>query len=169
MKIESKYLYLVVISIVSIVIDQLIKIYIHSHFQLGEVMVVIQDLFNITYVRNTGAAWGIMRDWHESFRSVFFLSMPPIALLFILSILRGVPSSDRVQVVALSLIFGGAIGNYIDRIRFGYVIDFIEVHYKDFYTYPSFNIADSCIVVGVGILVMLMLKQSYDERKLAKS
>ena len=168
MNINPKYLMLAVVACIIVAADQATKVYIHTHFQLGEIVNVIADIFNITYVRNTGAAWGFLRDSHETFRSIFFLSMPPIALIFIVGILRGIPDTDRLQTFALSLIFGGAIGNYIDRLRFGYVIDFIEWHYKDVYSYPAFNVADSAIVVGVGILVLIMLRQYMDERRLAK-
>jgi len=157
-KIEKKYFVLAVFSALIVALDQLTKMYIHTRFELGDFTVVIPNYFNITYVRNTGAAFGLMRDVHETFRSLFFLSMPPIAMITILAILRGVPSSDRIQVVALSSIFGGAIGNYIDRIRFGYVIDFLDFHWRNTYSWPAFNIADSAIVVGVSVLVVLMRK-----------
>jgi signal peptidase II len=83
--------------------------------------------------------------------------MPPVALLIILAILRTVAETDRYTIVSLSLVFGGAIGNYIDRIRFRYVIDFLDFHLQKFYTWPAFNIADSAIVVGVSILLFLEL------------
>lgn len=154
-----KYLILLTVAGAIIAMDQLTKMYVHTHFQLGEQVVVIQDYFNLGYVRNTGAAFGILRGAHENFRSLFFLSMPPIALIIILFILRGVRSNDSIQILALSLIFGGAIGNYIDRIRFGYVIDFLEFHWQNKYTWPNFNVADSAIVIGVGILGVLMIRR----------
>ena len=154
-----KYLILLTVAGAVIACDQLTKMYIHTHFQLGEQVVVWQDYFNLGYVRNTGAAFGILRSAHEDFRSIFFLSMPPIALIIILFILRGVRANDHIQILALSLIFGGAIGNYIDRLRFGYVIDFLEFHWQSKYTWPNFNIADAAIVVGVGILGVLMIRR----------
>ena len=156
MKFESKYLALAAIASATVALDQLIKLKVHSSFQLGESIPVIQNIFSLTYVRNTGAAFGILRESAPLFRQIFFLSMPPVALVIILFMLKGVPSKDRWQVLSLSLIFGGAIGNYIDRLRFGFVIDFLDVHYKDVYTYPAFNIADSAIVSGVAILLALM-------------
>lgn len=154
-----KYLILLTVAGAVIALDQLTKMYVHTHFQLGEQVVVWQDYFNLGYVRNTGAAFGILRNAHEDFRSIFFLSMPPIALIIILFILRGVRANDHIQILALSLIFGGAIGNYIDRLRFGYVIDFLEFHWQSKYTWPNFNIADAAIVVGVGILGILMIRR----------
>lgn len=168
MNLSPKYLILAVVSALIVALDQVSKVYVHTQFQLGEMVVVIPEFFNITYVRNTGAAWGIFRDSHEIFRTLFFLSIPPIAMGFILSIMRSVPNSDRLQIFALSLIFGGAIGNYIDRLRFGYVIDFLDFHWQNFYTYPAFNVADSAIVVGVTVLILMMLAQHLEERKTAK-
>ena len=165
MNLSRKYVALMTIAGAVIALDQLTKLYIHTQFQLAEYVVVIKDYFNITYVRNTGAAFGILRDTHETFRNLFFLSMPPIALIIILSILKGVSDKDRLQVFSLSLIFGGAIGNYIDRLRFGYVIDFLDFHLRDIYSWPSFNIADSAIVVGVSFLVLIMAKQSLEDAK----
>lgn len=156
MKLESRYLALAAIASVIVILDQVTKMYIHSHFAVGDTVTVIPQYFNITYVRNTGAAFGILRDSLASFRETFFLLMPPVAMIIIATILRGVSNSDRWQILALSLIFGGAMGNYIDRLRFGYVIDFLDFHLRDFYSWPSFNVADSAIVVGVGLLLLLM-------------
>jgi signal peptidase II len=121
---------------------------------------VIENYFNITYVRNPGAAFGFLAQSHPEFREPFFLVLPPIAMLIILWVLKSVQTSDRLQVVALSLVFGGAIGNYIDRLRFGYVIDFLDFHIQNRYTWPAFNVADSAIVVGIGILLILSFVRS---------
>lgn len=169
MKIESKYLILATICGTSVALDQLTKMYIHSNFSVGESIAVIADYFNITYVRNTGAAFGILREGMESFRKVFFLTMPPLAMLIILTILRGVANNDRWQIFALSLIFGGAVGNYIDRLRFGFVVDFLDFHWRGLYSWPAFNVADSCIVVGVGLLLLLMIQQEREKKKTASS
>ncbi len=159
LKIQPKYLVLLSLGAAIVALDQATKMYIHTQFRLGQQLVVIQDYFNITYVRNPGAAFGILGDAPEMFRRVFFLMVTPLALAVILLILRGVPNNDRVQVLALSLIFGGAIGNYIDRLRFGFVIDFLDFHWRNLYAWPAFNVADSAIVVGVGLLIMAMFIQ----------
>lgn len=154
---KKKYLWLVVISGLIIALDQLVKLYIHTSFHLGESVIVIPHFFNLTYVRNFGAAFGFLAESHPSFREAFFLAMPPIALLIILTILRGVKENDTRQIIALSCIFGGAIGNYIDRLRFRYVIDFLDFHLNNAYSWPAFNIADSAIVGGVCLLILMML------------
>jgi signal peptidase II len=155
--VKTKYLLLATISGAVIALDQLTKIYIHTRFHLGESIAVVKDFFDITYVRNFGAAFGIFSTAHEGFREVFFALVPVIALVVILFILRSTKETQRGQILALSLIFGGAIGNYIDRLRFKYVIDFLDAHYKGIYHWPAFNVADSAIVVGVTILIADML------------
>lgn len=140
--------------------DQLVKVYVHTHFHLGESVIVIPNFFNLTYVRNFGAAFGFLAESHPSFREIFFLSMPPIALVIILGILRGVKDTDTKQIIALSSIFGGAIGNYIDRVRFRYVIDFLDFHLYNRWSWPAFNIADMAIVGGVGLLLLLMFLEN---------
>lgn len=154
---KLKYLILAAITGTIITVDQATKMYVHTHFHLHESIEVISGFFNLTYVRNQGAAFGFLANSHETFRELFFLSMPPVALLIILAILRTVADSDRWTIVSLSLVFGGAIGNYIDRVRFRYVIDFLDFHLQKKYTWPAFNIADSAIVVGVAVLLYLEL------------
>ncbi len=155
---KQKYLFLIAITGFLICLDQVTKMYIHTHFQLHESLEVIGGFFDITYVRNQGAAFGIFSTSHPTFREVLFLLTPPAALILILAILRGVDDKDRIQIVALSSIFGGAIGNYIDRLRFGWVIDFLDFYVQN-YHWPAFNVADMAIVLGVSLLALLVLRQ----------
>ena len=161
---NRKYVILFAFSVLLIAIDQLTKMYIHTHYQLGESTAIIPGFFNLTYVRNLGAAFGFLADSHPGFREMFFLAMPPVALIVILLILRTVPNDDQLQIFALSSVFGGAIGNYIDRLRFRYVIDFLDFHIQDKYTWPAFNVADSAIVCGVGLLLILMLFEKKESK-----
>src|SRR5690242_10223426 len=105
--IERKYLLLLVVASLIVAIDQLTKLYVHTNFDLGEYVPVVAGYFNITYVRNPGAAFGIFRASLAVFRELFFLAMPPLAMITILAILRGVSTIDRVHILALSAIFGG--------------------------------------------------------------
>jgi signal peptidase II len=152
--VKRKYSILVAVALVVILLDQWVKIYIHTHFQLGETVRVIENFFNLTYVRNFGAAFGFLSESHPQFREAFFLSIPPIACSVILWMLRKIDDNDLIQILPLSAIFGGAIGNYIDRLRFRYVIDFLDFHLGGRYSWPAFNIADSAIVVGVMVLLI---------------
>lgn len=159
---KKKYVWLFAISGFLIALDQLTKVYVHTHFHLGESVSVINNFFNLTYVRNEGAAFGIFGTSHPTFKEIFFLTMPPVALIIILGILRGVKDHDTKQIIALSMIFGGAIGNYIDRVRFRYVIDFLDFHINDsnVLRWPAFNVADMAIVGGVSLLLFLMFTEN---------
>jgi signal peptidase II len=156
---RKKYLLLICIAGALVVFDQLTKLYVHTRFALSESAMVIPGFFDITYVRNPGAAFGFLAQSHPQFREWFFLLLPPIAMGVIVYVLRGVSSSDRMQTLGLSMVFGGALGNYIDRVRFRYVIDFIDLHYDNVYHWPAFNVADMAIVAGIAILLMLTLFQ----------
>lgn len=164
-KIDRKYITLAVVSALIILVDQITKIYIHTNYQLGESTPIIPGFFNITYVRNLGAAFGFLGETHPQFRTIFFLAMPPVAMLIIIAILRGVAATDKWQVIALSAVFGGAIGNYIDRVQFRYVIDFLDFHWREIYTWPAFNVADSAIVLGMIGLVIIMAKEAKTQVK----
>lgn len=162
---KKKYIYLICISTLVVVIDQLLKILIHTNYRLGESTAVIENFFNITYVRNSGAAFGFLHDSPPMFREIFFLSIPPIAMIFILSLFKTVKEDQRWQIWALSSIFGGAIGNYIDRLQYRYVIDFLDFHIQNKYSWPAFNVADMAIVGGVGVLMVLYFQESKMNKK----
>lgn len=165
---KKKYIWLLLTSGLLIALDQVTKAYVHTHFHLGESVPVIQNFFNFTYVRNFGAAFGFLAESHPQFREMFFLAMPPIALIIILGILRTVKDDDTKQILALSSIFGGAIGNYIDRVRFRYVIDFLDFHLYNRWSWPAFNIADMAIVGGVCLLLFLMMIEKKKEKEAAE-
>ncbi len=142
-----------------LVTDQWSKQRVLDRFYLGESLSVLNGFFNITYVRNTGAAFGMLRDAPSWFRVPFFILIPLIAIGIIFSIYRQLSSNDRWMGSALALIVGGAIGNFIDRIRLGYVVDFLDFHWNFEYHFWIFNIADSAICVGVGMILLQMLRQ----------
>ncbi len=146
-----RYRMLVIISIVVLALDQATKFYIDSRFKLFESLTVVENFFNITYVRNKGAAFGIFAN--SAFRVPFFIGVSLLASLGILWYLRRLRREQRLLATALSLIFAGAVGNLIDRIRLGEVIDFLDAHWYQ-YHWPAFNVADSAITVGVGLLLI---------------
>ncbi|MFK8138972.1 MAG: signal peptidase II [Bdellovibrionales bacterium] len=161
-----KWTILLLISGLSIALDQVTKLMIYTNFRLGESVDVINNFFALTYVRNYGAAFGFLSNTPDWFRENFFLIVPPLAMLLILHILRKeVPDDDTWQILAYSSIFGGAIGNYIDRWQHGFVVDFLDFHYKNTWTYPAFNVADMSIVGGVGVLIILMIIETKNGKK----
>jgi signal peptidase II len=154
-----KYLILLALSGFVICLDQATKLYIHTQFQYVETVAVITNLFNITYVRNLGAAFGFLREASPAWRSLFFLSVPPLASVIIFFMLRATDKEDTVTILALSAIFGGAIGNYIDRLWHGFVVDFLDFHWYQVASYPAFNVADISIVTGISLMVLLELRK----------
>jgi signal peptidase II len=112
------------------------------------------------YAENPGAAWNILSGAHESFRYPFFFVVGIVAMtLMTLYYFRAGPE-DRLRRVALACIIGGALGNYIDRVRLRYVIDFIVVDLGSFYRWPTFNIADAAISIGVIFLLIESFQQA---------
>jgi signal peptidase II len=136
----------------TIILDQITKLLVQKVFRLNESVVVIQDFFSLTYIRNPGAAFGLFADQSSGFRSIFFLVVSIVALSILLYFLAQTPKEDKSSLVAISLLFGGAIGNLIDRVRMGEVIDFLDFYIGRFH-WPAFNVADSAITIGISLLM----------------
>lgn len=137
-----------------LVLDQITKYLVESRIRLHDVIIVVPGFFNITHVRNKGAAFGILSNLPEFWRSAFFIAVTIVAIAVIIALI--VKTRDRLTVYAFSLIAGGAMGNVVDRIRYGEVVDFIQWYVKSYY-WPSFNVADSAITLGVVLLAIEML------------
>lgn len=143
------------ISLIGIVLsDQWTKMLVLNNFEYGESITMIKDFFNLTYVRNTGAAFGFLASSDPAFRVPFFLIVPVIAMVVLGFLYKDLPVNAKWRATALGLVSGGALGNLIDRVRLGYVVDFLDFHFKSIYYFPAFNVADSAICVGVGILLL---------------
>lgn len=152
--IGAKYLQVAGIAGLVIALDQYTKHLVDSSVARFETITVIPGFFNLTNVRNPGAAFGILANAPDTWRVAFFAAATVLALVMLAFLIRS--ASARLQIVSYSLISGGAVGNLIDRIRLGEVIDFIQWHVRSWY-WPSFNIADSAITVGVVLLIADML------------
>ena len=150
----KKALYFFITIVFVMILDQCVKLSILSHFEYGESITMIRDFFSLTYVRNTGAAFGFLATANAAFRVPFFLAVPIIAMVILGFLYRDLPKDARWRALALGLVTGGAIGNLIDRVRLGFVVDFLDFHFKNLYYFPAFNVADSAICVGVGILLL---------------
>ncbi len=114
---------------------------------------LIPGLFDLTFVRNPGGVFGIFRDLPPGARSVLFTAVPLVVVVGVIAYSLRLPADHRLTQVALALVLGGALGNLIDRVRFGYVIDFLDVYWGD-YHWPAFNAADSAISIGVVLLLI---------------
>jgi signal peptidase II len=156
----KKALYFFISIIIIIILDQWTKLLVLDQFEYGESIAVIQEFFSLTYVRNTGAAFGFLATANPAFRVPFFLAIPIIAMVVLGFLYRDLPKDSRWRSLALGLVTGGAVGNLIDRVRLGYVVDFLDFHYKNVYYFPAFNIADSAICVGVVILLLSTMEKT---------
>jgi signal peptidase II len=143
----KKYITLI---ITLVTMDQITKIYIKNNFELYETKTVIPGFFNITFVLNPGAAFGFLAKLNDSYRQTFFLTVTFIAIILLIYLMFK-EKKHKLRLFSYSIILSGALGNFIDRIYLGSVIDFLDFYIKK-YHWPAFNIADSCITVGVFLL-----------------
>lgn len=142
---------LATIAAVVVVLDQWLKQYIQAHMLPGMSIPVIDGIFHITYVLNPGAAFGILEN-----QRVFFIVIALFMLGLAFYFFKHIPKKFMLMRLGLSLLSGGAVGNVIDRVQTGYVIDFL-----DFRIWPVFNLADMAIVTGVGCVIYTLVFMSF--------
>ncbi len=130
---------------------------------------IIEDYWDFQYTRNPGAAFGFLASSDSALRRPFFVGVSALAILIIIYILAGVTFQQQLLIWGLSLIASGAVGNFIDRVRFGYVIDFILWKYTNEHRWPTFNVADALICVGVGFMILEMIRDGIQQRKEAQA
>ncbi|HEY2990995.1 MAG TPA: signal peptidase II [Candidatus Binatia bacterium] len=146
--------------IVIVGLDQATKLLVDRTLFLYQSIPMIENLFSLTYIRNTGAAFGLLAQSGELFRRTFLIAFSLAAIGFIIVMLRRLPEDEKLLTIALGFILGGAVGNLIDRLVYGEVIDFLDFYWST-YHWPAFNVADSFITVGV-VLIMVRLATSKD-------
>lgn len=139
------------LSTVIIILDQITKYYASQELVLYQAVHVISG-FNLTLMHNTGAAFSFLSQ-AGGWQRWFFIGLASLISIAIIVWMYGLPANKRWLLAALALVLGGALGNVCDRVILGYVVDFIEVYYKDMY-WPAFNIADSAISIGAIMLII---------------
>ncbi|MBQ8409215.1 MAG: signal peptidase II [Clostridia bacterium] len=154
----------VVLMVVAVVLDQVSKLIVVSNMDLHESIAIIPDVFHFTYIQNRGAAFGSF-DEHRW----VFLILSTVAIIAILAFLFWKKPQDKLLLASLILISGGGIGNMIDRVRLGYVIDFL-----DFCAFPNlwmwiFNVADAFVCIGAGMLALWMILDTVRDIKKEKA
>lgn len=161
---NKKKLVLLVCSLV-VILDQLSKYLVRADLPLYS-KISIFPFLNFTHIRNTGVAFGMLQNLPETIKIPFFIAVFALAIFVIVLILKKTDEKDKLVICCLALILGGAIGNSIDRIRLGYVTDFIDFHWfgNPAYHWPPFNIADSSITVGAVLLIFLGIFYSRGKR-----
>lgn len=151
-------MYPLLIAIGVTLLDQAGKFLIRRHFDLYESLPVIPGLFNLRYIQNTGAAWGMLAGMHH------WLAALSVAVLAALVFFRRSFFNDgRLDRMALGLIIGGIAGNLIDRVRLNYVVDFLDFHWGAHH-FPAFNVADAAICSGVGLYMLSQILQARLQR-----
>ncbi|WP_018125352.1 signal peptidase II [Desulfovibrio oxyclinae] len=144
---------------VMVALDQWTKWLIMETFPLWSWKKVIPGFFNLVHVRNKGTAWGFLDRDDIDWQVPLFVGITVVALVFIAQLLRKTEESDRFMIAGLGMIAGGAVGNLIDRVRLGEVVDFLDF-YVGTYHWPAFNVADSALTVGAGaVLVSLWINR----------
>ncbi len=163
---KNKYIRLLCISGLIVISDQITKALILIKVPLyrfhGEVITVIPGFFNIIHVRNQGGAFGFLADQSSAVRNVLFIFVSALATALVFYFYKTTPKTKPVLASGLALIFGGAIGNLIDRLRFGNVVDFLDVYIGNLH-WPTFNIADSAITIGIAIFIFHFLFRDFDD------
>lgn len=148
------HLYAIALAVVAL--DQLTKLYIQRTLTLGEGIVIIPGFFQISYVLNPGAAFGFLAGSHPAFRNPFFIGVSILAIFLIVYYSRRAKEKGPLFVMGLGFILGGAVGNLIDRLRIGMVVDFLDF-YLGSYHWPTFNVADATITTGVFLMLLDLL------------
>ena len=138
----------------TVALDQLTKAWIVDSFKLFESLEIIPGFFNLVYVTNSGAAFSLLADVDSPWRHYFFLVVGALAVVGLTVAYVKMVKVNWYYCPALAFIAGGAIGNLIDRIRFGAVIDFLDVYIGQ-YHWPAFNVADSAICIGAGMCLII--------------
>ena len=145
------------LSVSVVAADQITKWLIRRSLELHEYRELVSGLLSLSHVRNEGAAFGILSDADLPYQAALFVSLSLVALGAIVLYARRLPITATLPQLSLALILGGAVGNLIDRLAYGYVIDFVHVYWKQ-YSWPDFNVADSAISTGVCLLLLDMLR-----------
>jgi signal peptidase II len=136
------------------IVDHLTKWVVRSNLDLGEGLTVIPGMLRLCYVQNTGVAFGLFHQVQSVWKPYVLASMAVVAVVVIVVYSLRVPPDRSLLQAALAITMGGILGNFVDRLVHGYVIDFIELHLQDAFQWPTFNVADTAITVGIVLLLV---------------
>ncbi len=159
---NNKYGRLLLIAGTIVIADQITKAVVLAEMALYESINIIPGFFSLTHIHNPGGAFGFLAQQDSAVRVAVFLVASTVAIGLIFIFYRQIPRSHPVLASGLALIFGGAIGNLIDRLRFGKVVDFLDFYIGNLH-WPAFNVADSAIVVGVTIFLVHLVFRKLPE------
>lgn len=144
----------IIIIILGVILDRITKMWALKDLAIGRDLIIIKNFFQFSYLENTGAAFGIFRD-----KTIFLAIITFIIAIGILFYLFKYKPQSLILRLSLAFIISGAIGNLIDRVYYKYVVDFILLHYKDVYYFPTFNVADIFVTMGTALLALYVIKE----------
>jgi len=158
----QKFLTVALIALLVIVLDQYTKYLVTASIPLYGRIEILHGFFDLIHIRNSGIAFGLLKQFGSQYKVAALLAVSAVALVLLFVLVTQVKKNQKLQLLCLSLILGGAAGNLIDRFRFGEVVDFLDVHWHDLYHWPAFNVADSAITVGIILMLLdeLFLKKN---------
>ena len=165
---KRKYWILLIFGFGILVLDQWTKTIIVQKFRLYQGVEVIHGFFNIIHVRNTGGAFGIFGGERGGIGSILFVIVSLIAIGAIVFLFVKTKENEKALALSFSLILSGAIGNLIDRLQYGEVVDFLDFHLLA-YHWPAFNVADSAICIGIGLMALEVLIKDRKRRTKSKA
>lgn len=144
-------------------LDQATKFLIRARFVQGDELQVIPGFFSLRYVKNTGAAWGMMAGLND-----WLVLLSGLILMVLIVFRRRIVGRRRIHEVCAGLMIAGVVGNLIDRLRLGYVVDFLDFYWGAHH-FPAFNVADACICTGVGLYILsqILTRESDGEQRAA--
>ena len=147
---------------VIVLLDQITKAAIVKNLFIHESRPVIDGFLNLVYVMNPGAAFGFLARASETFRHLFFIGITVLVIVLIIYYIIKSKSQNMLYLISLTLVFAGAVGNLIDRVRYGAVVDFLDFYIHTWH-WPAFNVADSSITVGAVLMIIGMITQRKKE------
>ncbi len=155
---SRKFAIFIPLLVAGLALDQLTKVLVFYKLPLGSQVSLIPGLLNLVHIHNKGAAFGLLSGWSTEFAWLFFVATTGLVLLVLGYLLWRLPDDHWPAVLGYSLILTGALGNLIDRVRLGEVVDFIDVYWGR-YHWPAFNVADSLVCAGAAVLVWVIIRE----------
>jgi signal peptidase II len=149
-----------------LILDHLTKWLVRTRMDLHDAIELIPNLLRLSYVRNSGVAFGLFADLQSVWKPYVLAGMAVIAVAVILVYSSRTPMNRVLLQVALAITMGGILGNFTDRVMHGFVVDFVEFHYKELFYWPTFNVADSAISIGIALLLIDTVKNPELEEEL---
>jgi signal peptidase II len=144
--------------VTGLVLDQVTKLWVMLTLPLGSQVSLIPGLLNLVHVHNKGVAFGLLSGWSTEFAWLFFVATTGLVVVVVGYLMWRLPEGHWSAVLGYSLILTGALGNLIDRVRLGEVVDFIDVYWRH-YHWPAFNVADSLVCVGAALMVWVIIRE----------